>query len=518
MKNTALISACALVAFAGSSAGAQVIDWALPIDGNWNDAFNWSPANVPNSNGEDAVLGLVGAYSVDITSTLSINGLAIPNPDATLNIGSGQSFSLQTALMNNGLIVVNTTSTVFDASLRFDTDLTLSGSGSVMLNAVSNPNDAKIFVNSLRTLTHANGHLIHGSGRVDGTIINAGDIIADFPLGSGLRLIGTYTQTASGRIGADSGTLLLGNNSFTTGGELLTINGGIIQVEGSSATIGNITNSGQIDVPGNGNTLVLSGDLQHDGTVHINSNDSLFNAHMRFDADATISGTGTITMGLGSTDLNDAQIFTNGAFTGTIGSGQTIIGAGKINGGNNGNIVNLGTMIANVPDTQLQLLGLISGDGDYLSNGGIIGFGSALVLDGGTFDSTGDGIAKHVSNGTSTLSNITNNGQMGVNGNGGIVALAGPMTNNGTFNINDNAAIFNAHLRFDAATAITGNGTIHMQIAGTDLNDAQFYTNGAFNGTIGASQTVDGSGLIDGRNDGHHCQQRRDQCQPCRFR
>ncbi len=502
MKNTALITACALVALAGTSAGAQVIDWASPVDGNWNDALNWSPANIPNAIGEDAILGLVGAYTVDLTNSFTIGSLSLTNPDATLSMGQNLTFTLNGNLLNNGLIVVNSSGSIFDAVLRLDNTPILSGSGSIMLNAVSTPNDAQLFITAPQTLTHANGHLIHGSGRVIGLMTNSGDIIADFPLGSGLQLSGTYTQTGTGRIGADAGTLLLGNNSVTTGGELFTINGGVVQVDGTLTTIGNITNSGHITIPGGGHSLFLNGNLQNHGTIDINSDALIFNSHLRFDTDATIDGTGTITMALGGTDLSDAQFFTTGAFTGTIGAGQAVIGAGRINGAFDGNIVNLGTLIADVPDTELQLLGNFSGNGNYLSNGGIIGLGNGLILDGGTFDSTGAGIAKLTTNGTATLSNITNNGSMGVNGNGGIVALSGLITNNGDFSINDNALIFNSHLRLDAATTFTGNGTIAMQLGGTDLNDAQFFTNGAFDCTIGSSQTVEGAGRINGAFDG----------------
>ena len=499
MKKSTLISACAIVAMAGSAANAQAIDWAAPVDGDWNVAGNWVGANVPNAIGEDAILGMIGAYTVDIFANFTIGGMSIINPDATLTVGSSRTLTLNDHFLNNGLMVVNPTGSVFDARLSFGVDATISGTGSLMLNAVGNPNDARILTNAF-TVTHASGHTIHGSGDISGTMLNMGNIIANDPLGAGLRISATVTQSAGGNIGADSGTLLLGDSTLLTGGELITINGGLVQVVGD-ATVGSIINSGDIGIRGDGSHLFLNGDLQNDGMIEVNNNSSLFNAHIRFDTTATINGNGTIRMQLGSTDFNDAQLFTGGIFTGTIGANQTIAGAGRINGANGGNIVNLGTITADIPGTELQLLGLISGDGIYNSNDGIIGLGNGLILDGGTFDSTGTGIAKLVSNGVATLSNVTNNGQMGVNGNGGVVALSGPMTNDGTFNINDNHTIFNAHLRFDTSTTIDGSGIVHMFSTG-DLNDAQLFTSGLFNGTIGANQTVDGSGRVDGRTGG----------------
>ncbi|MBL4699471.1 MAG: hypothetical protein JKX70_11630 [Phycisphaerales bacterium] len=499
MKNTALITACALVALAGMPAGAQVIDWALPIDGNWNNAANWNPANVPNGIGEDAILGLIGAYTVITTTNYNISAMSITNPMATLSLGSNITHTLNSDLFNDGTIIVNAPGTVINSHLSFVLDATISGSGSILLNAQSDPLDAQILANSI-ILTHSNGHTIHGSGNLSGNMLNMGNIIADDPLGAGLRLLGTVTQSAGGNTGADGGTLLLGNAAITTGGELITLNGGVVQVQGNT-TIGSIINSGDLNILGRAGFLSLNGDIQNDGLITVNSDSSIFNAHIRFDTAATIDGDGTIRMQLGGGDLNDAQLFTGGAFTGTIGANQTVVGAGRINSANGGNIVILGTITADVPGTELQLLGLISGDGNYNSNDGIMGFSNGMILDGGTFDSTGVGVAKLVSSGVATLSNVTNNGTMGVNGNGGTVALTGPITNNGTFNINDNHAIFNSHLRFDASTAINGTGTVHM-FSASDLNDAQLFTNGVFTGTIGSNQTVDGSGRVDGRNGG----------------
>lgn len=501
MTNTSVFSACAIIALTGASAGAQVIDWASPIDGNWNDAANWNPADVPNGIGEDAILGLIGAYTVITTTSYNISAMSITNPMATLSLGSNITHTLNSNLFNDGNIIVNAPGTVFNSHLSFAVDATISGTGSILLNAQSDPLDAQILANSF-TLTHSNGHTIHGSGHLAGNMINNAEIIADDPGGAGLRLAGTLTQGIGGTAGADAGTLLLGNGSETTGGELFAINGGKIQIGSTAATIGNIINSGDLNIPGKGWFLLLNGDVQNDGTITINSDNAVLNAHLRFDANATIGGSGAIRMELGGTETADAQLFTGGVFTGIIGADQTVEGAGQIDGRNGGNIVNFGTVIGNVSGSELQLLGAISGDGNYLSNDGIVGLVNGLVLDGGIFDSTGSGIAKVSGSGVATLGDVTNNGQMGIDGQGGVMSLNGPMTNNGTIAINSNAAVFNAHLRFDANTEINGTGTVHMALGGTDLNDAQLFTNGVFDGAIGADQTVDGSGRIDGRSGG----------------
>jgi len=500
MRRKMTLSACAMVALAGSSAGAQVIDWAAAVDGNWSVAGNWVGANIPDAPGEQAVLGMAGAYLVSVTSHISIDSLSITNPGATLELGNSRTMTFNGDMLNNGLMKINEPPTVFNTHLSFSADAMISGSGSILLNAQGEPGDAQILANTF-TVTHSAGHLIHGSGNLAGTMINSGNIIADDPLGAGLQLAGILTQTASGNAGADAGTMILANGSITTGGEFVTSNGGVIHNPSGVATIGNLINSGDITIAGNGNTIALNAGVLNNGTITINSTNQVFNGHLRFDAAATLGGSGSVTM-MSNGATNDAQVYTSGAFNGTIGTNQTLQGAGEINGAFNGTIVNNGTINGNDAGAlTLLLLGNHSGSGVYRSDNGLLGLGSGLILDGGTFDSSGTGIAEVLNNGTATLSNVTNLGKMGVRGQGGSITLAGPMVNDGTLTLNTDGAVFNAHLRFGATTSLSGSGTVQMVSTGA-LDDAQFFTDGLFSGTIGASQTIAGSGIVDGRSGG----------------
>jgi len=500
MSKSTTISACAIVVLAGTSVGAQVIDWIAPIDGNWNNSANWMGANVPNAIGEDAVLGLAGAYTVSQTDSFTIGSLTLTNPLAALEIGNSRTLTLNGNLTNDGTITVNFPSTIFNTHLSFGADAAISGSGSIRLIAQNEPGDAQILANAY-TITHALGHTIHGSGRISGNLLNSGSIIADDPGGAGLLLAGTTTQDATGTILADAGTVILGGGSVTTGGTITTLNGGVVDSQ-NNAVIGDITNNGQMNIPGQGWLLLLNNTITNNGDVLINSNDNIFNAHIRFDADATLDGTGTISMvSLG--DLADAQLFTLTGITGTIGTDQTVQGSGLVDGRSGGTIVNTGTISANDPAVGLGLAGNHdgSGGGIYRSDDGTLVLRDGLSLDGGTFDSTGVGIADMTTSGTATLSNVTNLGEIGIRGQGGIISLIGPMTNDGTLTVNSNTNIFNAHLRFDASTTINGSGTVRMLSAG-DLADAQLFTNGVFNATIGPDQTIAGAGLVDGRSGG----------------
>jgi len=500
MLRSTIYSACTLIALAGTSAGAQVIDWIAPIDGNWNNSANWTGANIPNAIGEDAVLGLVGAYTVSMTDNFTIGSLTLTNPLANLEIGNSRTLTLAGDLTNDGAIVINFPTTIFNTHLSFGADATISGAGSIRLIAQSDPADAQILANAF-TITHALGHTIRGSGQLAGNMLNSGSIIADDPGGAGLRLVGTLTQDATGSITADAGTMLLGNGSTTTGGTMNTANGGVIELQ-NNATIGNITNNGQLNIPGQTWFLGINSTITNNGDILINSNNAIFNGHIRFDANAAINGSGTVTMvSLG--ELGDAQILTAAGIVGTIGASQTIQGSGLITGAGAGTIVNNGTINGNDPAVGLAIAGNHdgSGGGVYRADDGSIILNNGLVLDGGTFDSSGTGIVDLISNGLATLSNATNLGQMGIRGQGGAIGLVGPMTNDGTLTINSNDNIFNAHLRFDATTTIDGSGTVRMVSMG-DLGDAQLFTNGPFIGTIGSDQTVAGSGIVDGRTGG----------------
>ena len=144
MKNKALITAGAIVAMAGSTAGAQNINWLSPIDGDWNGEFNWDSSNVPNAIGENAIFEALGTYTVDIFGSFTIGGISIINPGTTLTVGSSRTLTLNDNFLNDGLMVVNPTGSVFNAHLDFNADAIISGTGSIMLNAVNEPNDARI--------------------------------------------------------------------------------------------------------------------------------------------------------------------------------------------------------------------------------------------------------------------------------------------------------------------------------------------------------------------------------------
>ncbi|MBO6513201.1 MAG: hypothetical protein JJ974_04475 [Phycisphaerales bacterium] len=499
-RDTATL-AIAIIALAGTTTATSANDWALPVDGNWNLATNWLGADVPDTVAEDAVLGLVGSYLVSVTNNFTHGGLSVTNPDATLTLAS-IFHTLSGDLLNGGTIIINTNASVFNSHLAFNSDAQISGNGVITLNGAGNGDDAQIIANAPFTVTHGADHTIHGAGRISGLMHNDGTILADSIVGA-LELNGTLTQSPTATAGAASGgKLSLNNGSLTTGGSFDTEPGSVVEVSGGTVTIGDITNLGTLNIPGSGRFLDLNDTLTNEGTIFINSNASVFNAHLRFIANTTLDGSGDVSMDASGGDLADAQILTNAAITGTIGSNQLVQGSGLITTAVDGLIINNGTINGNDPLIGLGLAGNHQGtSGIYRSDNGTILLRNGLVLDGGTFESTGTGSLTKDSNGTAFLSNITNNGQINILGGGAFIQLDGPMTNNGAISINSNESVFNAHLVTSSNVVIDGTGSVELATAG-DINDAQITTQDAVTMTFGAGQVVSGSGNIAGDSDG----------------
>jgi hypothetical protein len=490
------LTICTLLAACGLATNAHASDWAAAVDGNWNDAINWSPADVPDSTGEIATLGLIGPYAVSLTNSFSIDALNISNPDAMLGLAS-HTLTLSSGLNNNGTIVINDDGNTFTARITFSSDTNITGAGSILLNGIGQTNDAAIGAGVGFTMFNGGTHTIHGNGQIEGVVVNNGTILADDAAGAGLMITGQLS--GPGTLGADTGTLLLASGSTLSNTTITTSNGGFARVNNGTATISGITNNGDLQVFGGGHFLSMTGSNTNNGTITLNPDLSVFNANLRFDADGTLGGSGNVLMQTAG-NVNDSQLIASDGVTGTIGVNQTIEGSGMVDGSGTGVIDNDGTINGNDPTTQLALFGNHTGSGVYRADDGVLGLGNGLNMNGGTFDSSGTG-SVNTFTGTSTLSNMTNNGNMGIRGDGHFVSLVGPLTNNGTITMNLNDAVFNAHIQFNANTMIDGTGTITMLTSG-NINDAQIIANDGFTGSFGASHTVEGGGQITGNATG----------------
>src|SRR5439155_2758645 len=83
--------------------GADTVLWVNPNGGNWSDASNWSPANVPDAVNEVAVMKpLSSAYVVTLDHDATTGGLRIDN-GASL-IVDGKILTLEGIVINSGAL------------------------------------------------------------------------------------------------------------------------------------------------------------------------------------------------------------------------------------------------------------------------------------------------------------------------------------------------------------------------------------------------------------------------------
>ena len=496
MKTTKFRSACAIAAAAGTALSAQAgptpINWLSPADGDWSVAANWSPADVPNTPSEAAVLGLSGMYSVALNTSITIGGLAITNPDAVLEMNNSNLTIGGAGFVNDGTYVMNINASNFNANLSFSSPSSITGTGQIVMIAATNNDDSQI--NPAGTLTHGAGHTIRGAGRLSGTILNNGSIIADDTGDMGIRLSGTLDSSGGGTILADGSSIRLGSNSLTTNGTFETANGGVTVADNGTATLDTMTNEGTMHVLTSG-ILDLQNAFTNNGTIVVNPDAQVFNALVRAATSITIGGNGDIRLAA-PTNPDDAQLFPSGPFELTIGADQTVRGSGRVGSSADGSITNDGTIRADDPSLQLLMLGLHNaGAGVYVADNAVLGIGVGAVFNACTFTSVGTG-AVTLDNSTATLNACTNLGGLNIKGAADTLAIVGSLTNNGVLTVNSTAEVFNANLRFDTPASIGGIGEIVLKQVG-DFNDAQMTTAGG-DVVIGSGQLVRGSGRING--------------------
>jgi hypothetical protein len=286
----------------------------------------------------------------------------------------------------------------------------------------------------------------------------------------------------------DMAVIAAGKTVAVTGAQPATNvdNNGTIQISNSASLglVGSNANAGQIELNSVGNAT----DLVINGVVSLN-------------------GGGTVSM----SNSQGNRIIGNGASTFTVGSGQTVQGAGQIGVGGAMTLVNDGTIAATLSQGMvinttagvtnnsvlrasggtltLQNTAVAQGAGGVLDAAGSAVQLSNASITGGGFTSSGSG-AVVTANGTfgNLLSGVTNAGTVNVVNNSGI-DLTGTLTNNGTVNLQ---SVGNAtDLRLTGAQSIVGSGVVAM----SNTQSNRIFGTGATL-TLGSGQTVTGAATI----------------------
>ncbi|HYD00887.1 MAG TPA: GC-type dockerin domain-anchored protein, partial [Phycisphaerales bacterium] len=248
----------------------------------------------------------------------------------------------------------------------------------------------------------------------------------------------------------------------------------------------------------NGNsTLVLDGAVNNalNGTIRVNTAAAFQGTHLNIVQPNTLfSGTGSIQLNAsGSDGATTSQTATlDGAGTLTMGAGTSLRGFGLVL---NLPTTNNGVFTADVSGRPLRIDGAVhqnnalytsaNGGNLFLVNATVNQSGSGSIapapgsnaqfqnttISGGSITSTATSRVSHNGGGTSTLSGVTINGGMDLDGNSTTfigapgVALAG----GATVKVNTNSAFQGTHVRTSAPnTPVSGSGTLRLAASNSD--------------------------------------------------
>ncbi len=454
---------------------------------------------------------IAGQVAVPENNNLYVPGAGITN-NANISVNNG-------AGPNGTYIRVVSGSTV------------VGGTGTITLNANSNPDTAQITTNSGSwTYTSGPGQTIRGTGRIYTPMTNEGTIVADRPgaplewrsststnnnlvttAGGPFNLVSVgLSQGENGRILANNGDVSIISSSVAGG----TIEGTGSPVYILNSTLFNPTVTGDIRVPNN-NTLNLPNvGLVNNGTIRVSDNTNANGTYIRLTGgSATVTGNGTVVLDANG-NLDTAQITTNsGSWTYTSGPGQTIRGDGRIYTP----LTNNGLVLADQPGTALEWMNTgnsVNNTTARTANGSelrITSLGLAqapaaqlLASDGPVtiFNSTISGGFVHGQNSpvnilNSTLTGLTTTGDVRVLNNNTLNLNAAGITNNGNISVSDGVGANATYIRLVGGTStIGGNGSVILK-ANSNPNTAVLATNsGSWAMVFGADQSLRGSGAV----------------------
>ncbi|MCW5932766.1 MAG: hypothetical protein KIT45_00515 [Fimbriimonadia bacterium] len=516
----------------------NTMTWNLSGTGNWNTAINWTPAEVPDTAGESALipagtvnmnisptldaltmtggtLNLGGNTLTLITATSNLGGTVVANTGTSAIDGSftnalgGNLNILNTTslhlfgpeITNNGTITINSNSGASITTLLVRADTLLNGTGSLFM--ARSGGSASLSTNPDVTLTNSAGHTIRGQGNLNAALVNQGTVRANLSGGTlnlitnnktntgvmraennGTLLISNITvQNTGGQIIADGGSVLLNGTVTLSNGTLSTANGGVIANNNGTNTLVNGVVNGTLNVL-NTTTLGISGTgITNNGTLTLNSNLGGSVTTLLFNNNGTLGGTGTVILNVSG---SAARINGDVGVTEVIHSAtHTIRGRGLINAP----LRNAGLVQADVSGGVMSLTTSDKTNTGTMraTNGGIMAFsgisvdntGGQMIADNGTLRLSG----------TVTLSNgtlSTANGGVIANDNGTNTLVNGVV--NGTLNV------LNTTTLGISGTGLTNNGTLTLNSnLGGSVTTLLFNNNGTLGGTGTVILNVNGS-------------------------
>ncbi|MBK7062900.1 MAG: hypothetical protein IPH51_21660 [Rubrivivax sp.] len=496
------------------------------------EARNGSQVQLLNgSTINNANFSATGAGSVITTvngATVTLGGGTVAGP---MSVANNSVVRLTGDLVYNGTLSMNSTGNVADmiaVGARM-----ISGAANISLSNYANN---RIYTATAGdSLTFASGVTVQGAGQIGAgtatTLTNNGTWLANQSTGMVLSTTGAATnnnliradganfsinqtslgQGATGTLNAiNGGSVILNNGTQITGGIFSTASGGQVVVgSGQTARFAGVNNTGALNISNN-STLILNGALTNNGVINFQSGGNV--TDLRTDGNQSINGIGSINLS------NYAANRIYGVAAGdslTLGSGQTLQGAGSIGAGTQFNFTNNGTMLGNQSNA-LQFYssgtvannGLVRADGGNVLitggtafgqsgggvlsaiNGGVVTINANAAVTGGTLATTDTGQFTTQNGGTATIANLANTGTFNVVNNS-VLRLQGTVTNAGTLNLKSGGNV--TDLLISGAVTLVGNGTTTL----SDYAANRIFADGAgAQLTVGAGQTLQGAGQL----------------------
>lgn len=521
MRNSMWLAAGAVgVSSLMVSAGAPV-SWKTAASGNWNVAGNWDPSVVPGIS-DDVLIGLSGPFTVTVSAAAGAGTLDISNPEAMLAINSSQTMTLGGAVVNDGLILLNTTAGSSTTTLNFSTPGSLGGIGTMRLN------NNGAFARVQGDFTQGAGHSIVGRGQIESIMVNNGLVSSD--VAGQIMLLTTGAKTNNATMEAVNGaTLRLGSVSVTqgpagmleangagsrleftgatvTGGAVRGVGGGVARVTGAT-TFDGVLLEGASEVASSVTVTLLSS-LENHGDLTVNATSGSSTTTLSFGGGAGLDGSGRVIL---NNNSSFARIVTAVADTPLVhGAAHTIEGRGLISAAlvNNGAVVanvgaaeivlNTSDMVNNAAMTAiggatLRMSGIQvdqSGGGELLADGA----GSRIALDsaeliGGVLQTVNGGLVQVDSGALNLLDGVAFEGDMTLDSST-TTSLINGLTNNGTIVVNGTSGSSTTTVAVTGSQTLGGSGTLRLN------------NNGAFariTATAGATLTHAAGHTIEGR-------------------
>ncbi|MFZ2906349.1 MAG: autotransporter-associated beta strand repeat-containing protein, partial [Cyclobacteriaceae bacterium] len=320
--------------------------------------------------------------------------------------------------------------------------LTLGGNVSTSSSGVTATISAPIALNATRSFTVANG-----AANPDLTISSVISTIGGLTKNGAGSLLLSASNTFTGGVSIDAGTLRLGNTGALNSGipnavSFGAASTGILQLNGNSVTVSDINTNIAVGTPVIENgvagtstlTINTSGSSTYAGTIQ-NGGAGITAISKSGTGSLTLSGgntySGTTTLSAGTVNINSITAIGTGTFTLTGGAIDNTSGGGITLSTNNvqnwnGDFAFTGTQNLNLGTGAVTLSAdrLITANANNLTVGGIISGGFRLTKDGaGALTLTG----ANIFSGGTTL----NAGTLNINNSNALGTAAGTLTING---------------------------------------------------------------------------------------